>query len=183
MCTLSGWLEIRPCLKEFSTNVECRAWEPETLKQRDRQKWSAQKNLLCLASEVYNNSVPDSVPSAVAQDCCCRGRYSGYTGKHIKSFAVHRFLYSVESTVKSFQAVQIKMRLQLNLKILQLRFLNDQLIFISADFQIVNFIHHSVKSGIKTENSRINCVSCSFEFNLPFRIFSMVAIASLNGEK
>ena len=81
---------------------ECRAWEPETLKQRDRQKWSAQKNLLCLASEVYNNSVPDSVPSAVAQDCCCRGRYSGYTGKHIKSFAVHRFLYSVESYRKEF---------------------------------------------------------------------------------
>ncbi|OKZ50431.1 MAG: hypothetical protein BHV85_04720 [Blautia sp. CAG:37_48_57] len=52
-------------------------------------------------------------------------------------------------TVKSFQAVQIKMRLQLNLKILQLRFLNGQLIFISADFQMVNFIHHSVKSGIK----------------------------------
>ena len=78
-------------------------------------------------TEVYKNSVPDSVPSAVAQDCCW---ISGYTGETYKIICCASFHILLNHTVKSFQAVQIKMRLQLNLKILQLRFWNDQLIFI-----------------------------------------------------
>ena len=96
--------------KNFRRMSECRAWEPET-EQRDRQNGSTRKSLLCLASEVYNNSVPDSVPSRNNKFAVVMEGIADITGKHIKSLLCIVSFILLNHTVKSFQAVQIKMGL------------------------------------------------------------------------